>query len=174
MSLTRRWGALLITALLGLMFVGAGVAQAASYPPTQGAATTSSTVVTPGQPLTVSGGGFAANTSVSVDLHSTVVHLATVTSNSSGVATATVTIPSSTPAGAHTITMTGLSPTGGTQIDSVAITVVAPAAATTTSTLPFTGAEILQYGLLALALVLAGVALLVVTRRRRHSSEGAA
>lgn len=172
MSLTRRWGALLITALLGVMLLGAGVAQAASYPPTQGAATTSSTVVTPGQSLTVSGGGFAPNTSVSVDFNS--MHLATVTSNSSGVATATVMIPSSTPPGSYTITLTGLSVTGATHVDSVAITVVAPAAATTTSTLPFTGAEILQYGLLALALVLAGVALLVVTRRRRHSGEGAA
>src|SRR3954447_13995852 len=81
-----------------------------NYPPGQHCkATVSRTHVPQGGQVTITGDGFDPNEAVSIDLHSTVVHLATVHANSAGVATATVTIPLSTKVGPHTLTMTGLS-----------------------------------------------------------------
>jgi len=61
----------------------------------------------PGDTLTLSGSGFMPGEPVSVVLHSTPVELASVKADESGVAQATVTLPSDTPVGAHEITLTG-------------------------------------------------------------------
>jgi CSLREA domain-containing protein len=61
----------------------------------------------PGQRDTVQAPGFAKGEHVDVTLHSTPQHLTTVTATSSGLASATVTIPKSTPAGQHHLIFTG-------------------------------------------------------------------
>ncbi|MEZ0092433.1 hypothetical protein [Streptacidiphilus sp. EB129] len=98
-------------------FVAVPAARAAdctpgSYPPAQCAASLSSTVVPVGGSLTVSGPGFASESSVSIDLLSTVVHLKTAEAEDNGTVTAEVDIPRRVDPGTHTIRLTGKNPDG--------------------------------------------------------------
>ena len=73
-----------------------------------------------GAPVTLSAPGFSPGEQVSVTLHSTPVHVATVTADGGGQVTTTVTIPTGTVPGAHELILTGL--TSGTVV-TVPITV---------------------------------------------------
>jgi hypothetical protein len=85
----------------------------------------STTTPTAGSAITVSGGGFAPNTALTIELHSTPVVLATTTSDGSGNYSVTIVIPSDTPPGVHQIVTTGLGPSGQVLTSSVTITVEA-------------------------------------------------
>jgi parallel beta-helix repeat protein len=155
-------------------------------PPT---ATTSSDTVAPGGSLGVSGTGFAPGEPVSVTLHSDPVLLATATADATGAISTTVTIPSNTPPGAHTIVIEGktsgvtasaaltvTAPAGSTTNPAPATTLApaatlapatTPAPATTDSTLAFTGSSVLRLALAGIGLLVLGLGLVLAARRRR-------
>jgi hypothetical protein len=113
---------------------------------------TNDSTVTRGQKITISGGGFQANKSLSITFTSTPVSLGTTTSNSSGRYSALVTIPSDATAGSHTITVSGPGAAGGTHNSVIGVTVLA-------SSLPATGGEPARDFRAALFLLAAGLLL---------------
>jgi hypothetical protein len=78
-----------------------------------------------GGTLAVSGGGFASDTPLTIELHSTPVVLANAMSDGAGTYSTTVVIPAGTVAGTHEIVVTGLGPSGEVRTSSVTITVMA-------------------------------------------------
>ncbi|MGX5695574.1 hypothetical protein ACWKWP_05185 [Agromyces soli] len=150
----------------------------------------------PGGSITVTGAGLAGGTAgFSVELHSDPVQLGTVTTDGAGAFSLAATIPSSTPAGAHTLVVT----IDGVTVASAPVTVTAAstggsggggaggapagsgAAATATdasqqSGLASTGAGFVEVlGWAAFALVAAGAAAVAITRagraRRAHQAK---
>lgn len=184
---TRRAVALLCALPLVLAWAFAGAAVAASpsprptphptphptYPPVQCSAPTlfvSSTTVTPGETITISGCGYGPGQTVTITLHSSPVVLAVVTVGSNGRFSTQVTIPLDTSFGHHYLEASG---TSAGQTASIAVVVKpAPAAAHSSSSggLPFTGADIAGMVLAGLILVSGGTMLLVAARRRRTAS----
>jgi LPXTG-motif cell wall-anchored protein len=121
----------------------------------------STTTPAAGQTITITVDGLTPGTQYEADLHSLPVLLGTSVAGPTGVLSLTVTIPTSTALGAHTIT---ISPAGapGTILASLALTV--------SGTLAETGVDP-GTGLAAGAvLLLLGLAALVVRRRRRVTS----
>jgi LPXTG-motif cell wall-anchored protein len=145
-------------------------------PPTTPTTTTppaalSATRVTAGGSITVSGEGFLPGEQVQVVLFSDPVVLGVVVAGADGKATATKTIPASTPAGTHHIELVGV--TSGRKVVSPAITVLAaasPAAGTGGAALPRTGGQASPLVLTGLLLAGGGV---VVTARSRRSARAA-
>jgi hypothetical protein len=163
------------------------------YPPGQCKAQTSQSSVPQGGQITVSGDGFYPLEPVTIDLHSTVVELASVPADALGNVVETVTIPLTTPIGDHTLILTGLSSTN--QL-TAAITVTpatfgqtssggavgssggegplphdpaGPVGSVSASRLPFTGAgDVVPMSIFGGALVLTGTIALVALRRRRE------
>jgi hypothetical protein len=137
----------------------------ASYGDTSGSLGAPSTVST-GESVSVSATGFKADSEVSVVLRSDPVTLGTFTASSSGALNASVTIPTSTPAGSHTLTASGVDPSGNPYSVTQAIEVEAAG-----SSLPRTGSDVLVPLLIA-AVALCGIGFVAVrtTRRRRQSS----
>jgi hypothetical protein len=128
-------------------------------------ATLSDTSVAVGDPVTVTGSGFAPGEQVNVVLHSDPVLLTTVTASPTGTVTATVTIPAGTAPGAHQIVLTGVSSGVTVALD---LTVTAPDAI---AALASTGVDAIAAAELALAVLLLGGALVLLTvGRRRHAS----
>ncbi|OJX65648.1 MAG: hypothetical protein BGO95_02000 [Micrococcales bacterium 73-13] len=105
-----------------------------------------------GDHVTATGTGFAANTVYTIVFNSAPVVLGTATSSGTGAFAFAFDVPVSADAGAHTVTAT----LGGLVVASAAFTVE----------LPPTGAELAAPGLLGLALLLAGIGLVAVRRRR--------
>lgn len=147
-----------------------------------------------GERVEMSGGGFEPGATVEIWLNSDPIHLATIRASATGVIDASVKIPASAPLGRHTLEARGASASGGTLVLETPIVVAkaaggredatsqpAPAGggdgaradADDSSTSPRgstgrTGA--LPFGVLAFmgsALLLAGVLLVVLARRRR-------
>ena len=115
--------------VLATSFVAAPSARAAdctpgSYPPAQCTAAVSSTVVPQGGSLTVSGPGFAPESSVSIDILSQVVHLKTAEAEGNGRVRARVRIPDDFEEGSHTLMLTGTNPDGSVRRLSATILVV--------------------------------------------------
>jgi len=73
-------------------------------------ATVSPTSVLPGETITLSGGGFAANQVLGIGLFRPAVVLASVASNINGNYTATIQLPLGTPPGQNEITVFGVGP----------------------------------------------------------------
>jgi hypothetical protein len=147
----------------GLSLSLATPAFAADYTtPSAPTLTTSTSSGGAGLAFTVSGCNYAPNESITITLqNSTSVVLATVTANSSGCFSSTVTIPSNTAPGAYTISA------GGLAFTTFTVTSVAPVVATTTP-LAITGADIAALsGVGAIALALGGMLILTGRRRRR-------
>lgn len=177
-SIGKSAAACLATAA-SVLAVGATSAQAANYPPTgAGTVTMSSTVVVDGGLLTESGGGFMAGETVSVDLHTATIHLATVQAGQDGQASASETIPADTPTGVHMVTMTGQS---SGVVDSAQITVTAAGGSAlgadnsgssgSASGLPKTGAnDLVPLMAIGGGGVLAGLLVLTLTRRARRKT----
>ncbi|TAM91032.1 MAG: hypothetical protein EPN43_04870 [Jatrophihabitans sp.] len=158
----------LLVLLVALAAAGLGVATTAGAAPYTNQMTVgvSNSSPSPGQSITVSGTGATPNGQVSIDFHSTVVHLATVTANVDGAYTATVTIPTGQ-CGAHTIVATDVT-TGNTA--STAVTLPACTASTGTGTgggLSATGVAVAGIGAVGVALLLGGGLMLLLGRRRR-------
>nr|WP_133999169.1 hypothetical protein [Streptomyces sp. 846.5] len=116
--------------VLGATFVAAPTARAAdctpgSYPPAQCTVSLSSTVVPEDGYLTVTGPGFASESSVSIDLLSKVVHLKTVETEGNGTVRTRVHIPRRVEEGTHTIRLTGRNPDGSVRRLEATIQIVA-------------------------------------------------
>ncbi|GAA1880447.1 hypothetical protein [Streptantibioticus ferralitis] len=138
---------------------------AAAYPPPTCVAQVSATTVPAGGQLTVSGNCFRPGSPVTVRLDTTV--LARVTANASGVATTTVTIPISTSIGSHTISLSGVRPTGIPLEESAHIQVVAGPTAAQHTHYQNTG-SLMPVGGSAAAAVLVGGGSVILRRRRSH------
>ncbi|WP_082013768.1 phosphatase PAP2 family protein [Microbacterium hominis] len=120
--------------------------------------------VTAGGNLTVTGAGFQPGETVTIELHSTPVRLGTAVASATGTISATVTVPAGTPAGAHTIVLSGASSgvTAATPITVTAASSTGALATTGSSTLP-----VLVALLAAGVFVLAGLMLMARRRMRR-------
>jgi hypothetical protein len=86
---------------------------------------TSSTTPTAGSSITISGDGFAPNTTLTIELHSTPIVLANTQTDGTGHYSVSVVIPADTPPGAHEIVISGLAPSGEERTSVVSITVEA-------------------------------------------------
>jgi len=155
------------------MVIGSSRAPALAqpYPPTASPLTISSSVVTPGETLTVSGQGANAGASVTITLASTPRVVATTKANGSGTFRASFQVPTDEPQGQHTVTAGA----NGRVLGSVTIRVVAArqggghlgTLAGDGNGLPFTGANALPEVAAGAGLILAGIVLLLAIRRRR-------
>jgi hypothetical protein len=156
-----------------------GTASAAPYPIGTPAVAVSTDAPVAGEDVTLTFSGFAAGESVVVDLGCTGAHLATVTADANGDATATVTIPDGL-TGACNVTASGV--TSGT-VATTALTIQAAAAAAAASTsaaagvgtttsggLANTGAIVAGAGILAVLLLVGGGAFVIAGRRRNSNS----
>lgn len=123
-----------------------------------GTATSSAVAVAPGGSLTVAGSGFKPGSSVAVDLFSTPRVLATVSANSAGAVSATVTIPADIEPGTHEIQLQGVDPAGAPRTLSRTITV---------GKLSRTGGGFVFLWPLAAVLVLLGAAGMFAGRRNK-------
>lgn len=122
--------------------------------------------VAPGKTMTISGSGYAPNSTITLAIYSTPQVLTTVVTDASGNFTATVTVPEGLEAGTHTLVASGIDSSGNVRYVNLAVTVSAGGAAA----LAYTGADIalpLTGGLVAVAL---GGALVVVRRRANRSA----
>lgn len=134
-----------------------------------------------GGTLGLEASGFDADERVLVELHSDPVELAVVTADGEGAVSTTVELPSSVAAGEHTVVLTGQS--SGRTAEAAVVVVAAsssPSSTTTTTAddadadngsasdgdLASTGGSPLPSAALATLLVAAGIALLVLARRR--------
>ncbi|GAB3317766.1 hypothetical protein GCM10027451_36070 [Geodermatophilus aquaeductus] len=122
--------------------------------------------VAAGRQQTVSIGGFRPGELVRGTLHSTPVDLGTVRADAAGVATFTFTVPAGLEAGAHTVSMTGL--TSGVTAEVPFTVTAAPASSSARQgDLASTGADVVPLIGIGGVLVAAGGAAVVVSRRRR-------
>ncbi|WP_129590335.1 hypothetical protein [Cryobacterium aureum] len=114
--------------------------------------------------VTVSGEGFAPNTDVEVFMFSTATAVGSALVNSAGTFSKNFAVPTSITAGLHTLQVIGLAPNGSTRVLDLGVRVVD--AATSTSSLAKTGVDL--GGVLggALLVLLAGLAVTVLQRRR--------
>ncbi len=127
-----------------------------------GAGGQTSATTSAGNTITVNGDGFLPHSDVDVTLHSTPVHLGTFTTDASGAFTATVTIPSDTKPGAHTIVLTGTAADGQPATVTLALTVQ-------DSTLPYTGSSPIPFAALGVLLIASGA---LMARGRRPRTAG--
>src|SRR5205085_8490009 len=115
-----------------------------------------------GSTVTLTGDGYAPNSTVSLYIYSTPTFLGSVVTDGSGSFSKTITIPSTLAPGAHHLVSAGLDPSGNPRYLTSAVTV-----AQASGTLAWTGFEtlpVLGAGILAVAL---GAGLVVLGRRRR-------
>lgn len=109
-----------------------------------------STTRSPGQTLEVSGKNFLPDSQVTISLHSNPVVLKTLTTNSQGGFSTTVTVPADTTLGNHQIVVAGLDGDGNPITGTLNLLV---------AELPVTGANPISHFWLALQLILAGAVL---------------
>lgn len=115
-----------------------------------------------GSSVTLTGSGYAPNSTVSVYIYSTPTLLGTAVTDGTGSFSKAFTIPATLAPGSHHLVSAGLDPSGNLRYLTTAVTV-----AQAKGTLAWTGFEtlpVLGAGVLAVAL---GVGLIVVARRRR-------
>ena len=130
-----------------------------------------------GDSITMTGGGFQSGETATATVESDPVTVGSATVGTDGEVSVTFTLPTSIPAGSHTIKLTGA--TSGVVV-SQALTVTAAQVSTTTSTtaaggatttttirIGRTGSEKQSQALLATLLLGAGTALVLAARRRR-------
>ncbi len=118
-----------------------------------------------GSQETVSGAGFAIGEPVTVTLHSEPVLLTTVTADGFGNLGATVTIPAATIAGSHELILVG-QVTGNTISIPLTVTVAIAPAAVSSAKLAMTGTDPTGELLAATLLVMLGLAVRFIRRRR--------
>jgi hypothetical protein len=183
-----RLGAAVAGALGALVLCAPGGAFAQEYPPTAGTLAVSDTSVAPGDPVTVSGDGYAAGTDITITFESEPVVIGNVRADAAGAFTTQVRIPADASPGNHTIKATGLGADGGPRVTSAAIFVEGgsagpgggrsaespPATATRSGRLAFTGLESLLLSAVGVGLVVAGFGLATMARRRRTTGRSAA
>jgi hypothetical protein len=122
--------------------------------------------VAPGKTITVSGSGYAPNTTVTLAIYSAPQVLTTVVTDASGNFTATVTVPAGLEAGNHTLVASGVDSAGNLRYVNLAVTVSSSGKAM----LAYTGANVVPPALGGLAAVALGTGLIVVRRRASRSA----
>ena len=164
MSAMKRLFAALVAVVAMIIAAASLGASASAYPPgTLPQISVADTTVEQGATDVVNGVNFTPNSSVVLSLHSATVDLGTVTSDGSGSFSATITIPSDTALGAHTIEALD-TPTG--DVATAAITVVAGGG--DGGGPPFgTGVAVIGMGALGLVLLIGGGLMLMAGRRRK-------
>jgi hypothetical protein len=165
---------LMSTLILGVLLVATPAQGATVYPPptpspspSQPGNTISITVVAPGGTITINISGFQPGEVIVIVIHSTPVQLASVTANASGAASATFTIPNTTPTGLHTITATGL--TSG-HVVSFQIRVEQATAAGGGPGLSNTGVAAVALGTVGVIFLIGGIAFTFAGRRRKNAA----
>jgi hypothetical protein len=133
--------------------------------------------VPPGGAINVSSDGWGSGSSVTVTLNSTPVNLGSLTASAVGQVQGSFSIPSDTPAGSHTLTLTGTDPQGSPRTETIPLTVtsstpqstvpVSGGSNGTSNPLAFTGDSVRDLGSIALLLMAAGLLLLSRYYRRR-------
>jgi titin len=116
--------------------------------------------------MTISGSGYAPNSTVTLAIYSTPQVLTTVVTDASGNFTATVTVPAGLAAGNHTLVASGVDSSGNVRYVNLAVTVSGSGAAT----LAYTGADVALPAIGGLAAVALGAGLIVVRRRATRSA----
>lgn len=133
----------------------------------------------PGSRARMHGCGFNPNSNVDFHLNSTPRFLSNTTTGAAGAFDVELAIPSDAPLGRHTITATGVDASGRAKVESVAFTVVKPAAAGRSAEraraegeLPRTGSNSSTVPMVlgSAALVGLGTVLVIGARRRRAVS----
>jgi LPXTG-motif cell wall-anchored protein len=133
--------------------------------------------VLPGGTFSIVSAGWKALSQVVVTLFSTPVQLGTMTADASGTAQGSFTVPADTPAGAHTIELTGTDPADAARTVNLTMTVTtsgtSPGTPTgtggtsgTSAALPLTGAS--SRDLVSAALLLLAAGFFLLGRRYRH------
>ena len=151
-------------AVLGLVAAILAVAAPAfaAYPPGGPTAVASDTTVTPGETITVSGSRWLADSTVRLSFDGTFVKTAAV---DPGHFSTPFTVPSGTDYGQHALTVTGNDRTGAPASVTVSLMVVG------SGSLAYTGANVTGWMILIPILLILGLALLFVGRRRRARSK---
>jgi len=156
-------------------FVGEdGTVDVASYLQCE-APSVSDTEVVPGEAIVFSGGGFAANSNINIELRSTPVSLGSTTADDSGNFSVEVVIPPETAPGQHELAAIGVDPDGNPLTVVLPITVVAAGDGSSSSTaggggtLPVTGSDIGRFVGLGLGLILVGGAAVWSARKETSS-----
>ena len=168
--ITALWTLLVLscTALAGPV----GAATPSPYPPPVCAQlSVSSTVVHPGETVTVAGTAFAPNTALTLIMESTPVVIGHATTNSAGAFSTQVTIPANA-SGSHTITVQG--DTSGCPVQAIQVQVSGVEAVQASRGLSSTGVHIAELLALALGLLGIGVAINRAGHRRQRNSHHAA
>lgn len=124
-------------------------------------------LVVDGEEITMSGGGFAPGAVIVLTVESDPVQVGETEADGQGEFTATVTIPAGLTDGRHTLKATGDSPDGGTLVLSTQVTLTA--AADTGEQLATTGSGAAVLLSLAGLLLVGGVGVLAMARRRSES-----
>lgn len=117
--------------------------------------------------ITVQGEGFASNSDIKFYLFSTATAVGTTTANSDGTMSATFDVPAGISAGLHTLQVVGFAPDGSSRVLNLGVRVVDTTTATSSAAaLATTGVDV--SGVLggALLVLLAGLAVTVLPRRR--------
>jgi hypothetical protein len=144
----------------------AEAAVTAPYPPAVcSTIAVSTTTPFPGQKITVTGSGFLPNSAVSLVVDTAKTVIGSATASAAGTFTTTVTIPLSL-YGAHVLIAAGGLGVG-CPADPFTVLQLPAAPATSSSGLAFTGADVIAILIAGVALVGAGVALQVSSRRRK-------
>ena len=128
--------------------------------------------VAPGKTMTVSGSGYAPNSTITLAIYSTPQVLTTVVTDASGNFTATVTVPAGLAAGSHTLVASGVDSSGNVRYVNLPVTVSSAGIATTTgkATLAYTGADVALPSIIGLLAVSLGTGLIVLRRRAMRSA----
>jgi hypothetical protein len=148
-----------------------------AYPPASASIGLTRTVLTAGSSDTVFATGFAkagqpgAGGTVQLTFCSTPTSIGTATIAADGTISQAVSIPTDAVDGQHVIQAVGPNGEGGTTIVSTDLTVVSPVT-NTSSSLPFTGFDIVPVVLSGVLLIVVGGSLVLVTRRRMRQSVG--
>jgi LPXTG-motif cell wall-anchored protein len=132
----------------------------------------SKSTVAPGESVRVSSSGWKPRSSVRIELHSSPVLLGTFRADGAGTISASVTIPTNTPGGHHTLVAYGVDPAGKSASVSARIDVTGGGKAVNASTVPLprTGAEIALTVLSGIALTGLGGLVAAAGRRRRRDA----
>ena len=165
----RKLAAVSVWALTTSLLVSLVVtpASAQQYPPRNPTCGVSDTTISPGDQVTVSGRHWMPGSTVTFTLRPEGIALGSTTVGQSGSFSAVVTIPASVEPGPHTIVCRGTDPGGDPFIGAIAIQILqvvgGGGAAFTGSTL-----NVPLWAVIVAALVVLGVALFALGRRRRR------
>lgn len=142
----------------------------AQYPPSACGLALGKTEVRPGESLSVSGAGYRANSTVSLEFRSAPSSLGSAQAGAGGAFSTSVTIPADATPGAHTIAATGVDASGAARELTGTVTVLG-AVATRGGDLPRTGASFaLPAGLAGAVLLAVGSVAVLASRRRRTAT----